>query len=161
LGDVTSSIALAMAISWLLPLAAGLVWVVRGLSKKIDRMEPVLHSAPTDKTSLDLHIRIDDLQTEIDKLTIGVSEGIAGYQRHEKRIQKTVTSAKRLLAENGLEHAALDAENDELPERNAPSSEEEPLQLVPEDLEPARPTGVPGVGREELDRIILARAERS
>lgn len=82
------------------------------------------------------------LSDRLDKLTLAVSDGIERVSRAENRIQKTVTSARRLVRDAGLEHAGIDAEHAEL----QPSDGEgvEPLPAVPEAVAQGRIIRIPG-----------------
>jgi len=93
-----------------------------------------------------MELRLDDLRTAL-------ADGIARVDRSEKRIQKTVTSARRLVQSNGLEHAGIEAEFDELEEPLVQAA----LSLDPpepeETFEDDRPTGIPGISRARLEEL--------
>ncbi len=59
-------------------------------------------------------IAIANLEDTSKKLTIAVAEGIERVERYERRIRKTVSRAKKELAEQGVEHSGLEAEDTEL-----------------------------------------------
>ena len=85
---------------------------------------------------------IAELEARVDKLTFAVSDGIERVSRAENRIQKTVTSARRLVREAGLEHAGIEAESEEL---QPPDGEGvEPLPPVPAEVGEARTIQIPG-----------------
>jgi len=90
--------------------------------------------------------------TRIDELLIAVDEGIKGVARAENRVQKTVSRARRLLRESGLEHAGLEAEALELREADEERSPEPELPAMPE------PVGAPGhetrEGPDELNEVL-------
>jgi len=104
--------------------------------------------------SLDRHeAEILTLRAGLADLTLAVDEGIKGYKRAENRVQKTVTSARRLIRENGLEHAGIEAEYEELHDGNdEPSPSGEVLPLF-EEVEASTRTGIPGVDSAELARM--------
>lgn len=95
----------------------------------------------------------DDLQRQIDRLQLAVSDGIERVARAESRVSKTVTSARRLLAEGGIEHAGLEAEAEELRGRNEPTSEAEPVPELQPVLVDDRPSGIPGMTIDHLARL--------
>lgn len=75
-------------------------------------------------------------------LTLAVAEGIERVTRAEKRIQKQVTGARRLVREAGLEHPGIEAEFAELESRDAEAGQE--LPPVPTPLEERRAVRIPG-----------------
>jgi len=85
---------------------------------------------------------LEDVTARLDKLTLAVSDGIERVHRAESRIAKTVTSARKLVRESGLEHAGIEAEAAQLPELHGNGIE--PLSAVPEQVAPARTLRVPG-----------------
>jgi len=98
-----------------------------------------------------------NLQRQLDRLTLAIAEGIERTDRAEKRVQKTVQGAKRLVAAHGLEHGGLDAEVAELAERNGEDIEEAEVLEVREVVEPDQPVhGWPdalGVSDEDYARM--------
>jgi len=143
-------ILLAVAIATLAALTSSVVWAVRVFSQQIDLVGP-----PRDSTETLEHIaqaarERDELERRIDQLTQAVAEGIERVDRAEKRIRKSVTSARKLVRENGLEHPAIEAEYEELRERDAEPIEGGELQLVPEPVEEDRKTGIPGLSPATL-----------
>jgi hypothetical protein len=148
-------------------LTATIVWAVRVFSRSSDRSDsaeppqaPLRH--PVDLTDRVVHLEgvFEGFDLRFEALTVAVSEGIAGYQRAEKRVQKTVASARRLVAEHGLEHAGIEAEAAELLDRDAGEGDGAELQLMPEAVEDLRPSGIPGVSRKEIADIIERSAAR-
>jgi len=114
-------------------------WRVVGvLSHKIDRPPPA--AEPIDEAKLNRVLV--DINDRVDRLTEAVAEGITKVTRNENRIQKTVTSARRLVREAGLEHAGVEAEYEEL----QPTHDEggEPLPPMPEEVEAPRAVRIPG-----------------
>lgn len=140
----------------LLAQTASVVFAGRVVLRSSERLHTVQHPQVTAEISTELRAELDAIGVKIGDLRIAVSEGIAGYQRHEKRVQKTVAGARKLLREGGLEHAGLEAEVDELREFDAGGSEEEQLRLMPAQVEDRGRTGIPGVSHEDLDRLKAA-----
>jgi len=85
---------------------------------------------------------VAELTTRLDKLTFAVSDGIERVARAENRIAKTVTSARRLVREAGLEHAGIEAEHDQLQPRDADPVQ--PLPAMPEEVAATRTIRIPG-----------------
>ncbi len=86
--------------------------------------------------------RIDALETDLERQKLALSEGIERVARSENRIQKTVTSARRLVRDAGLEHAAIDAEHAELQPPDADGGQ--PLPTMPAQMAATRTLRVPG-----------------
>jgi len=147
------SILLAATALALLALAASVVWAGRVVLRTYERPAPAVHSTATVEKLAWIEGVLEGHDQRFEALTIAVSEGVAGYKRHEKRVQKTVTSARRLVANAGLEHAGLDAEVEELHEGNEADSEPEPVQAVQSSLEFDGPSGIPGISRSELKEM--------
>jgi len=93
------------------------------------------------------------LYNEQRRLTAAVSEGIAQVVRHDRRIEKAVAGARRLLKANGLEHPGLEAEAGEIREGDEEGSPEPELPPVQEEMVLDRPTGIPGVSAARLQQI--------
>jgi len=119
-------------------LIAALFFAVRVVSRSFDRVQ----TAPEPVPSTWAHEHITKLEVDVANLTVAVSEGIAGFKRHENRIQKTVTSARRLVREAGLEHAGIEAEYDEL--RPVDAEAEPTLPPMPEEVATTRTIRIPG-----------------
>jgi len=147
-----------VAIIALLALLGTVAWVGRVFVRSIDLTKPVDHLYVTPGQMIEVQLGITRLQADIEALNLAVSEGIARTDRAEKRIQKTVASARRLVAAAGLEHPGLEAENDELRESDAAPSEEAELRIVPEPVADRGRTGVPGISHSDLDRMREARS---
>jgi len=82
---------------------------------------------------------------EIQNLRLAVDEGVRSVSRAEKRVAKTVQGARRLVRESGLEHPGLEAEAEELRDRDGEAGDEEELSTVQPDMEEANlVTGIPG-----------------
>jgi len=101
------------------------------------------HPSVTFDNLRNLERRLDEFQIKIDDLTVAISEGIARVDRHEKRIRKTVTSARKLVRENGLEHAGIEAEYAELQPPDG-AGIDHPLPTMPEEVDPPRTIRIPG-----------------
>jgi len=153
--DLASVIALAVLAS-LAALVAHEVRAARVVWSKYERQEPVRDSAVTPEMLLDLARSIDRNEGRIESLTLAVSDGIQRSDRAEKRIQKTVASAKRKLDAGGVEHAGLDAEFEALPQADGDPRPPDQLHIVPENVERSRSTGIPGLSPETLDQMMGA-----
>jgi len=137
------TVVLSISVAALSAALIALLWRVMGVvSPTIARPEPV-----TDWSNIREGIslqtaRIDANERAIADLLLAVDEGIKRVDRAENRVQKTVTSARRLIREAGLEHAGIEAEFAEL----HPSDGEgiEPLPPMPELVEDARTIRIPG-----------------
>jgi len=93
---------------------------------------------------------IDDLYSDLQQIRLAVSEGINRVSRSDKRIEKTVASARRLLAANGLEHPGLEAESEQLRGEDDDPSPVGELPEVREVVESGSPTGIPGIDSTQL-----------
>jgi len=98
-------------------------------------------------------------EQRISELYLAVDEGIRRVDRAEARVKKTVTSARRLVAESGLEHPGIEAEHEELLGADEPRSEPEPVLELRGDVEDDSPSGYPGVTKGDLKRLRDAREE--
>jgi len=146
-------ILLAVVVAALLALTGSIVMVGRVALRPIEPRPPDPEPMWNADQVAELARQAAENSGRIDALTTAVSEGIAGYKRHETRVQKTIASARRLVAENGLEHAALEAEVEELSDGDDREPEPEPqIELLRAEPE-VRRTGMPGVSPEELERI--------
>jgi len=85
---------------------------------------------------------IADVNARVDRLTLAVSDGIERVHRAESRVAKTVTSARRVVREAGLEHAGIEAEYDQL--RAGDAEAIEPLPPMSEEVESTRIVRFPG-----------------
>jgi len=146
-------ILLAVAIVALTALTSSVIWAVRVFRINFSSREPVLDPVKIAEFTGMWEIRLDGLGEEIDRIKIALSDGIARNDRAEKRIQKTVASARRQLREAGIEHAGIEAEHAELLERDESPGEDEQLRLLPESVEPPRRSGIPGLSAEALEEI--------
>lgn len=129
-----------LAVAILALTTAGLtVYVVRAVvSYRIDQPVSARDQLDTEKRDQELAL----VSGRIDELVLAVDEGIRRVDRAENRIQKTVTSARRLVRESGLEHAGIEAEYAEL----QPPDEErvEALHALQADMDPTRTVRLPG-----------------
>jgi len=126
---------------------------LRGALRNNERSGPLTHPIPTGPTPDDLAQAIAANAAQIDQLRLAVSDGIERTDRAEKRIQKTVASARRLVSENGLEHAGIEAEAAEILARDDGPSEVVPVHEVSADVVPDGPSGVPGLSRAQLEDL--------
>jgi len=133
-----------LAVAILALTASGLtVYVVRVVvSSRIDQHQLSPERSMTSYEFAELKTRVDKNWAEIQRMVLAVSEGIARVDRAENRIQKTVTSARRLVRDAGLEHAGIEAEYAEL----QPSDDEGVVSLsaMPEEMASTRTVRVPG-----------------
>jgi len=123
----------------LLGLAGSTAVVGRVVLTRInERPPPVAEPVRIKWTDQDLA----DMSHRIDHLQEAVAEGITKVTRNENRIAKTVTSARRLVREAGLEHAGIEAEFEEL---QPPDGEGiEPMPAMPEQVEEGKTVRIPG-----------------
>jgi len=149
------SIFLAVVALALFALTGSILWAGRVFLRSIDHPEPHGYSDVTALKFVETLALVDANRQEIESLTIAVSEGIAGYKRHEARVQKTVTSARRLIRESGLEHAGIEAEYAELHDGDeAPSEPEGVLPLQPR-VDDSGPSGIPGLTVAQLEQLNI------
>jgi len=151
--ELTLDLTQVAAWTSILALAAALIYTVRVVSRISDQPPPEDHRWWTQQDLRDLMEILDQNSKDIEGLTLALSEGILGYKRHEKRVQKTVTSARRLVSEAGLEHAGIEAEYEELRNGDDEPSRSDQVQLVPAEVARPTPTGIPGMNSDELDRL--------
>jgi len=146
-----------VAILALVALTGSVLYAARVFSRPSEKQEPVSHSEETEDRFLWLERMHKQTGERMEALTLAVSDGIARVDRADKRIQKTVTSARRLIRENGLEHAGIEAEYEELQSGDdEPSGGGEVLPLYEEVAPPTR-SGIPGMSSYALARIREAR----
>lgn len=96
--------------------------------------------------------RIAALALRIDELTSAVSEGILRVQRSENRVRAIVQGARRELAEQGFEHAGVEAELEQLRIEDGNSGEPQPVPAVPASVEDVTQvaSSIPGVTLAEV-----------
>jgi len=137
-------ILVSVMIAALLTVAGATVYVGRVvIASRIDPL-PAPAEVPATPDWLD---DVGELNARVDRLTNAVADGIERVARSENRIQKTVTSARRLVREAGLEHAGIEAEHAQLQPPDDPGVE--PLPALPEEMEEARTVRIPG-GRLQI-----------
>lgn len=141
---------LAVGVIALVALTYIVFGATRALLLYIDRPPPSEHTQETEERLLWLEGIAKGIDARFETLTQAVADGISHTKRAEKRVQKTVTSARRLIRESGLEHAAIDAEFEELHDGDEGGSAPEELPAVQEVLEFDGPSGIPGLSRSEL-----------
>lgn len=130
------------------------VWVaLTGLAWVVIRPRIALQPTRTPPVATTPDPAIRDLESRLDDITLAVSEGIARVDRAEKRIQKTVTSARRLVSEAGLEHAGIEAESEQLERGNGQGHRT--LPTLPETVASGRQVRIPGgaVTLPEISRV--------
>lgn len=151
------NLAVAATLAALATLAGSLFWLARVVSRMIDRPAPVSDQSAIRKVVLELAAEVDRNRVAIGDLKLAVAEGVQHVLRAENRVKKTVTNAKKKLAAHGVVHEGLDAEAEELAERDGEAGAEPELPLVLENVEDHRPTGVPGITRAHLEAIAMRR----
>lgn len=105
---------------------------------------PPAHPIATSVTQRDLDLITTRFHAEVESLRFAIAEGIERTDRAEKRVQKTVAGARRLVREAGIEHAPLEAEVAQLQSRNDEGGGERELPAVPEGVAPTRTIRIPG-----------------
>jgi len=102
--------------------------------------------------------RVAALLIRMDDLTNAVADGVNRVQRSENRVRSIIQSARKELAEHGLEHAGIEAEASQLREVDGGNGKPEPLPAVPEGLEDDRdgPSSIPGVTLAQMRRAFLS-----
>ena len=150
---MASEILTIVAVVVALALAMYLAYVARVFLPPTPTVEPVPDRFVTPSMLQDVVQLAEKNAAQINDLTLAVSDGIQRSDRAEKRVQKTISAARRLVRENGLEHAGLDAEHEELLERDDGPSEAREVHPVFQEVAPLPPTGIPGMNPEELQRI--------
>jgi len=103
---------------------------------------PVVDPVDSPVTFGVVDVRLSKLESDHEKLTLAVADGIERVHRAETRISKTVLNARRKLREAGLEHEGLEAEHEEIRARDEEASE--PLPTVPELMADTRTIRIPG-----------------
>jgi len=147
-------ILLAVAIMALLALSGSILWVGRAFSSNIAVPEPPEDHSGIVERVVHLEGIAEGLDLRFEALTLAVSDGIARSDRAEKRVQRTVTSARRQIREAGLEHAGIEAEHDELRDSDADPIQDAQVLEVSASVAPRRNTGIPGMSSETLEELI-------
>jgi len=137
---------LAAGVTALVALSVSAFSATRAFLRTSDRPEPV--SDPDGLAALWKSLEGLEKRTldSLVELKLAVADGIMRVDRADKRIQKTVTSARRQLREAGLEHAGIEAEYEELHDGDDSGVEEQ----VPETVERDGPSGFPGISQAQL-----------
>jgi len=146
--------------------------VLVGMSDRIGALEskpsPTLEREDLDESikslnalALSLGAQSDVMQEQLADLAeshkqtmIAVAEGIERVERYERRIKNTVRRAKKELAEQGFEHAGLEAEDTELRLVDGEGGDGEGVPPVPGRVDETQqtPSSIPGVSQETLMR---------
>jgi len=137
----------------LVVVSALLAYTVRAIPHLIPAALPDPHPQPTTKQLMEFGLQLERNERDIADLRLAVDHGIARVDRAEKRIQKTVTSARRLLREEGLEHAGIEAEYEQLQPGDAGPGDSDPMLPLYEEVEAPTRTGIPGLNSDELQQI--------
>jgi len=140
----------------LVALAGTLAWVARALSYNNERPAPVADLSPITKGLLELAAEVDRNRERIENLQLAVDVGIKEVNRVKSRIEKTVTHARRLAREAGVEHAGIEAEYEELRAGDDEVIEAEPLRALLPDVVPLGRTGIPGLSAQTLEEMRSA-----
>lgn len=142
------SILLAVAVLALIAFTVSIVYAVRALvSYRINPSGADGERLGTEAVWASLEAFEKRTLAEFAELKLAVDEGIRRVDRAENRIQKTVTSARRLVRENGLEHAGIEAEYSEL--QSGDDEVVQPLPPLPARVAGTRTVRIPG-GRLEI-----------
>jgi len=129
------------------------IGVLSGIRDSVEAIAGALEDAQSAPAEVGEDPRITTIQLKIDELTAALSEGILRVQRSENRVRAIVTGARKELAEHGFEHPGIEAEASELQQHDDPDSKAEPVQPVPESVDPdEEPSSIPGVTMGELQR---------
>jgi len=104
------------------------------------------HRPDTTEEQARLSSAITAIYLEIQELRLAVDEGIRNVRRAEKRVAKTVQTARRQLANSGLENPGLEAEAEEIRDRDGDRGDEGGVLALQPDVEEDEPieTGIPG-----------------
>jgi len=126
---------------------------------KLPDIAPTLQSIEHDidalqASSSDYRNQMELFEGRIKDLTIGIAEGIKGYEKSERRVQATIQRARKQLKERGLESPALDAEDRDLRLVDGAGGDEFGVPAVPSEVAqaPDQASSVPGVTLEQLQR---------
>jgi len=144
---------LAVGVIALLMLSFSVHSVGRAFLRWIDKPPPVSDNSWTDQDVADLSHRLDDFERDLGDQKLALSEGIQRVDRAEKRVQKTVTSARRLVRDSGLEHAGIEAEYEEIHEGDDSGVDAKEVLALPEAVVHDGPSGIPGLSKAALAEI--------
>jgi len=122
-------------------------------NEELRQLQAAVSSDPSESEAL----AIAAIQAKMADLTMAVDTGVIRVQRSENRIRAIVQGARKQLAEQGLEHAGVEAEASELHDVDGGGSDDQPVPPVPEDLvdDGDRPSSIPGVTVGQLRRSFL------
>lgn len=147
--------------SWfsaVLDLLARLVEAVEGILGRIAALIDAVNQIESRESAPPVPVDFDALESmaaNITDLRLAVDEGIKNVQRSERRVRAVVQSARKELAEQGFEHAGVEAEAGELREVDGEGSDNGALQPVPADVEvsPDLPSPAPGMTMRDFLNI--------
>lgn len=134
----------------------GILGRISALIDAVNRFESQESTQPDSEHRNHMNV----LEAKLADLTLAVSEGVNNVRRSERRVQAIVQSARRQLADDGYQHAGLEAEAGQLRQLDADSGDGEPVPAVPErvdGLDPNRPSVIPGV---TVGQMRMAQARR-
>ncbi len=137
-----------------LALVGALATAARAITRSIDRARLAPERSGNVHFEDHLASEIDKTNAKVEDLVLAVAEGIKRVDRAENRVQKTVTSARRLVREAGLEHAGIEAEYEELPVVDDEAQPLEQVLALPESVVDRAPSGIPGLTNEALDILM-------
>jgi len=147
---MTMNFLLAAGVIALVALSITFGRAARALLRIIAKLEPVQDPEGLEALWGSLEAFEKRTLNAIAELRLAVSDGIARVDRADKRIQKTVTSARRQLREAGIEHAGIEAEFAELPASDEGGGEDQGVLPLQAPVERDGPSGIPGISRSEL-----------
>jgi len=137
-------------------LAATAILVTAGRAMRVYNNPPAAAPAPAptpDSYPMSRNQWRAEVEAELERMKLAIAEGIERVDRAEKRIRKSVTGARKLVRENGLEHSGLEAEYDELRLDDGEPSQAVELPPLPASVEPGRRIRFPGVSQAFLERM--------
>jgi len=135
---ILSIVALAIAATF-----TAVLWRAVGVvSRRIEQPQPLADPVVSHDELTFLHKGVAQNEAAIAKLVLAVSDGIERVHRAETRVAKTVTNARRLVRNAGLEHEGLEAEHEEIRARDENGIE--PLPTLPEEVAQTRTIRIPG-----------------
>jgi len=142
-----------VVVAGLLGLAVLNFYIFRAVSRRIDPAPPLADPDTLEALWKSLEGLEKRTLENAAQLRLAVSDGIERVARAEKRIQKTVTSARRAIRDAGLEHAGIEAEHDELQPRDDEPSRADSVLPLYEEVEAPAYSGIPGLSGAELQEI--------
>ena len=149
---MVTNILIGIAAAFLGALAVRLL----GGPARATQVPPPVEDAPDTHppSALDMDVRPDitRLEAQMIELRMAVAEGIQHVERVEKRIKGTIRRARKEFADEGYEHAGLEAENSELQHLDGTGGPEGGMLPMPEELGEAQ-SSIPGVTVAQLRTI--------